>query len=270
MTIAYKRGEFQFFRAKTKIHLGKIERDVQEGEEIGFDGQTVDLGGEKFVIPVIRAAIAKGLFVPVADTVEAYVPPTAEIILHNPENAKERLAQVQTVVEDDLVVSSLADANLGQRGGQLVNTSAPVTTPQPEHPTFADQGHVVASVISTDQEGVPVAQIKSKLVTSPKVTNKTNVGEEIRKLEKPVRLAQQTKKPTSVSKEAAKKPAVVENVDVGDGVQWDLGLAWQTKVRLVDTQFRDKPKVLRGILAVETATGVKNRIQKILENAPPE
>ena len=45
MSHQFKRGEFQTFRATTKVHLGPIEQDVYEDGLIDFDGQTAIIGG---------------------------------------------------------------------------------------------------------------------------------------------------------------------------------------------------------------------------------
>lgn len=279
--IEFKRGEFREYRATIKVHLGKIERDIYKDDVIGFDGQTVDIAGEKFAISTVRAAITQGLFVPVGQEEAEYVPPAAKIVLHNPEDASEKLAEVQTVEEDDLVVGDLKGANLGQREGKMVPIAtdqggvplAPVTTTNPVAPTFAEQGNVVGQVVQADdQGGVPVATLGNP-VTATKLKSATDVNSEIRKVEAQRKTAPKSKAPAPSPKKAAARKSTalkaVGKVDVGDGVKWDMALTWQKRAKAA-TELKDQPDVLRRIMKVETSQGVKNRIQKVLDTPPPE
>lgn len=46
----FQRGVFHTFRATTKIHLGKFERDIMQDDVVEYDGQTLKYGGEEFAI----------------------------------------------------------------------------------------------------------------------------------------------------------------------------------------------------------------------------
>lgn len=301
--IEFKRGEFRQFRATVKVHLGKIERDVFEGDVIGFDGQTVDIGGEKFAISTVRAAIKKGLFVEVEDTTSRYKPPSAPIVMHDPEGKKDAAPQeVQMVEDDELVVSNLNDANLGQREGQIVPETeaggvpvAKARATKPAQQTFADQGEVVAKVQTQveevgDQEGVPVAAFSKPAVQETKLTA-ANIGSELRKAEAPRKSAPKSKttaKQAAAAVAAAKKSKDADpvpnapkaqprkrgekpgTVQVAEGVAWDMTLTWQKRAKLATTEYKNQPEVLRGIMEVETSQGVINRIQEVLDTPPSE
>lgn len=58
-------GEFVSFRAVKKFHLGSIEKDLEVGAVLQFDGTIAKIGTQEHTLPVIRAAIKTGWLVPI-------------------------------------------------------------------------------------------------------------------------------------------------------------------------------------------------------------
>lgn len=56
-THTFVTGTFVKYRAAQKIHLGKLARDLPEGEVVEFDGTTFKWGGEAFQMPELRSII---------------------------------------------------------------------------------------------------------------------------------------------------------------------------------------------------------------------
>jgi len=80
--IQFKRGEFITFTATTKFHLGEKQKDIWDGDEIEFDGQTVKYQGDVFSAPSIRGAVKAGWLALSGDNVSKYIPKPANVIIH--------------------------------------------------------------------------------------------------------------------------------------------------------------------------------------------
>lgn len=76
--IEFKRGEFQEFRATTKVALGPLEKELPNGLSAGsviqYDGQLMKYEGIEAPIPQLRGAIKAGWLVPISDTTSVYRP----------------------------------------------------------------------------------------------------------------------------------------------------------------------------------------------------
>lgn len=110
----YVRGEFQRFRALTKISIGKAQTDVYKDEIIEFDGTTVRIAGDSHVDSAIRGAIAAGWFVPEEDNISQYVAKRADIKLRPALNAGGKPTEDSVVTEltdEEREVSTLAGSN---------------------------------------------------------------------------------------------------------------------------------------------------------------
>jgi hypothetical protein len=80
--IEFKRGEFQAFRAVTKVHIGAIGDDLQENEVVLFDGQTMRRGPEEHQVANLKGAIKIGWLVPEEQEGGSYRPQPADIQVH--------------------------------------------------------------------------------------------------------------------------------------------------------------------------------------------
>ena len=67
----WKRGEFYSFRATNKIHLGKYETDILNGDEFDYDGYTVRYAGTEYGVPQLQG-LCGSWFVTVSDTTTQY------------------------------------------------------------------------------------------------------------------------------------------------------------------------------------------------------
>jgi hypothetical protein len=72
--IKFVPGTFQSFRTTTKIHLGKIIKDLKLGDVVQFDGQTLKVEGVDYAYPEFRAAFKAGVgwAVPEVDNISSY------------------------------------------------------------------------------------------------------------------------------------------------------------------------------------------------------
>lgn len=81
--IIFKRGEFQAFRALSRVHIGKYEFNIEEGEVVEFDGQTIRRGQDEQRLPTLRAAIKSGWLVPEDQEGGEYIARPAGIQVHS-------------------------------------------------------------------------------------------------------------------------------------------------------------------------------------------
>ena len=62
MDIRFTKGQFVTLRAAKKVHLGSLARDIEEGDMVEYDGQTLRHSGEDLAVSNLRAAIRAGWF----------------------------------------------------------------------------------------------------------------------------------------------------------------------------------------------------------------
>jgi len=67
MAVEFVRGDFQPFVVITKVHLGQIETDLEQGEVVLYDGTTMRRGSEDVNISSLRAAVKVGWLIPEAN-----------------------------------------------------------------------------------------------------------------------------------------------------------------------------------------------------------
>jgi len=150
----FTKGQFQEYRATTKIHIGAEGIDIYQDDTFEFDGQTLKYGGNEYAVPTIRSAIKAGWFVLATDTDTTYVAKSAAISIRSKNTDEKKTMSVQTIQNEERVV------------GRAVSE----TTEAPQ--------------VETQDEGTPV---KTTLKTSTKqktvLTDKTNVDQEISSLE---------------------------------------------------------------------------------------
>jgi hypothetical protein len=188
--IDFKRGEFQTFRATTTVHLGKLGKDLQEGDVIEFDGQTVRMGGETHQVSTLKAAIKVDWLVPIADTTTNYRPKPSGIRVRPAQDASQKPDEridLETVNDEERVVGELGTANLGQREGKTVTEPVNIATAE-ELPVeiSGSSGPVVSDgAAEVSGEGSVVAKISS--ATSQKVVldDSSAAAREIRRLDNP-------------------------------------------------------------------------------------
>lgn len=158
----FQPGQFQMFKAVTKIHLGAINQDLVPGGIVEFDGATTRMNGQLYNIPSILGAIKVGWLVPLADNVSQYVPQPAGVQVRPATSAsQERGAamQVERAVDDERQVGSLGQANQ-RRADALANQFgvAPQQPPRQIFPVVRDTDGPTSSQarFTVSHEEVPV------------------------------------------------------------------------------------------------------------------
>jgi hypothetical protein len=101
--IAFVPGSFQSFRAKTKIHLGKLQLNLNEGEIVEFDGHVLRVNGESHPYQEFRAGVKAGWVVPIEDNISNYRPKAAGVAVRGAQDASRKVST--DVSEDDTFVA---------------------------------------------------------------------------------------------------------------------------------------------------------------------
>lgn len=79
--MSFNKGVFVRIQAKTTIHLGKLERNLYQGDIVEFDGTTLRVGSDQVLMPELKAGLKKGWLVLVepSDYVEEPQQPKASV-----------------------------------------------------------------------------------------------------------------------------------------------------------------------------------------------
>ena len=117
--ITFTRGDFRPFRALTKIHLGSVDRYIDDGEIVEFDGQTVIIGDERHSVATLRSAIRMQWLVPETDTTSQYRPQAANISIR-PAKAADQASRgqpmkVETVQDEERNLGNLEQVRNASR-----------------------------------------------------------------------------------------------------------------------------------------------------------
>lgn len=156
MDIQFTRGNFITLRAAKKVHLGAVEVDVYEGDELEYDGQTLKLGGKEYNVPNLRAGIRAGWFV--AEDAYAAAPKVA-VASAAPTLSDKLRRPVQTIEDDERQVGFATKIARDKASG----------TP-------------VASPVASD-EGVPVGKVRIAAHQRTVLTDSSSVSQEISRLD---------------------------------------------------------------------------------------
>jgi len=99
--IQFVPGAFESYRTTTKIHLGKLETDLKEGDVIQFDGQVIKIGGVEHYYPELRAAFKVGWVVEQTDNISNYIPKASDMKIRAAQDNKKAAKTAPVTVTDD-------------------------------------------------------------------------------------------------------------------------------------------------------------------------
>jgi hypothetical protein len=243
-SIDFKKGTPLKLRATTQIHLGKVEKYINAGDIIEFDGQTLDLGGgETHNIPQLRGAVLSGWLVPESDTTTVYTPKPADIRIRPALSAdKERgeAMKVEKVEHEERVVGTIGQPS--------------------ERPT--DTG--------SSGEGVPVGRVMTPAVQTPIVKDSASAAREASRLDsttppkveatatgdvdQPIigeTLTDILPNAASSGRTPIVKSAGGKSVKLANGDDWDMGRHWRTRARDALRKYSGDTAGLDAVRAVE-------------------
>ena len=157
MEIQFTKGNFITLRAAKKVHLGAVELDVYEGDELEYDGQTLKLGGKEYNVPNLRAGIRAGWFV--AEGAYAAAPKAPATPAAAPTLSDKLRRPVQTVEDDERQVG-FATRDARDRATGVPKAAA-----------------------AASDEGVPVGKVRIAAHQRTVLTDSSAVTQEISRLD---------------------------------------------------------------------------------------
>ena len=171
--MSFQPGQFQAFKAITKIHLGSIGQDIVPGAVIEYDGSSTRMNGQLYNIPSIGGAIRIGWLIPVADNISAYVPQPAGVQVRPATSAhQDRGAAmvIERATDDERQVGSLSDSN-NRRDAALANqfsNNPPAPPPRQQFPVVREEEAPRAKyTVTHDELPVEINYDLSKKASAP-------------------------------------------------------------------------------------------------------
>ena len=279
----YQKGTFHTYRAVAKVHLGSIQSNLLEGEEVDFDGFTMRRGGEEHALHALRGAIKVGWLVPQGAAATKYVPQPAGVVVHKADGVNEGEIDIGFEVDrDDVRVGSLQEVRPDNAPSTHKAANAGQKSDAPAPAGNDAEGRVVARFkTSAKQAAVQIGKNDRQVVQS--LDNKSSVdvervtvaravatgdvqeaigGESLEEL-LPEAASAGTPEPGVVQDgervEAAPDLALIQQFI--PGFEWDLSVQWRRRVKIAVDKYGKIPAVMDYIKSVET-DAVNREIEK--------
>jgi hypothetical protein len=100
----FKKGTFVQLKANSTIHLGRLERNIYEGDIIEFDGQSLNFGGQTTDMPELKAGLKRGWLTLVEETTEE----TQPVVKETPISKPKKQMPIQTVYDEERSVAEVS------------------------------------------------------------------------------------------------------------------------------------------------------------------
>ena len=257
----FQRGVFHTFRATTKIHLGKFEKDIYEDDIVEYDGQTLKFAGEELAISSLKAAVKLGWFVVESDNVSNYIPMSSDIKIRPAQSASSTRGEamsVSAVADEERVVGTVGkkmevisdrDTNEGAKSVGKISTPAKQTT------TLTDSSQ--ASRMINQLDNTPPKKVTLTEKTASGDVTETMVGEKLTEILPNAATTKTTTKTKTKTKSNSK--VVVVETDIGN-INWDMSVHWTKRAQTILDDYSSNTTVMDAILAVESK-GVQKRVK---------
>jgi len=294
--LSFSKGKFLKFKAKNTIHLGRLERNIYEGDIVEFDGFTLKFNGQNVDMPELKAGIKRGWLTPSSDT-------EVETKAVKVEDTTPKKPQFQTIFDEERSVNSV---NKEETQNNSINKFPIVVESQDddikEVAFVEDNGGASISPASSASDGNALAQaqasksIKPTLKTASKqktiLSDASAIDRELSKLEElegsrssfKVSVVEDQNEPetplVSSFEEDIQTLQAVENppaptgatatgvdqskiITLKGGTEWDMNIHWAKRAKKAVELYSNDPETLELIYSVETK-GVVASIQKSL------
>jgi hypothetical protein len=108
---SFKRGTFTKLRANTIIHLGRLERNIYEGEVVEYDGLQLKFSGQTTEMPELKAGVKRG-WLSIVQEESAVSEPVATPA---PAPAPKKEMPVQSVYDEERSVAEVNPKKEGEK-----------------------------------------------------------------------------------------------------------------------------------------------------------
>lgn len=104
----FKKGTFVQLKASSTIHLGRLERNIYEGDIIEFDGQSLKFGGQVTDMPELKAGLKRGWLTLVEEIAEEIAEEIQPVVKETPISKPKKKMPVQTVYDEERSVAEIS------------------------------------------------------------------------------------------------------------------------------------------------------------------
>ena len=243
----FKKGTFVQLKANSTIHLGRLERNIYEGDIVEFDGFSLKFNGSQTDMPELKAGLKRGWLALVEEGAEpvAEVPPSVPVV------AKKKEMPIQTVYDEERAVAEVKPKAVKEpKKFPLVienqdNDIRPVAKVENKSGADIAGASSAGDGIAESQGAESVSTIKLKTAANTKtvISDGSQASAEISKLDN---------MQASVTKTASEDPVVEEEVEEEDELFADIELEDE-----VDEQDLENAQILQAIDGdIDPAQGV--------------
>lgn len=297
--LSFSKGKFLKFKAKNTIHLGRLERNIYEGDIVEFDGFTLKFNGQNVDMPELKAGIKRGWLTPSTDTEE-----TPVVVKPNPK--AETPSKVQVVYDEERSVTTVKkeEAEAPTTKFPIVVESSDEDTKEVSFVKDSSGASISSASSASDSNTNAMAEAQASKSITPALktaskqktilTDASAIDRELSKLEElegtrssfKVTVIEDQNDATPLEEENNTTPnedlqtlqaiestpatgAVATGTDqskivtLEGGVEWDMNIHWAKRAKKAVELYANDPETLELIYKVETK-GVIASIQKSL------
>jgi len=205
--INFFKGTFIKVQASTTIHLGKLERNLHQGDIVEFDGITLKIGNEQVVMPELKSGVKRGWLKIVEETAPVAVvektEPEAPKATPSTSKAKKEMP-IQKIYDEEKSVNNVKKEATEQPAKKFpLKVESQDDDVRPVHKVDSKSGATVSGATSamdnvSAQQGAETVKIPLKTASKQKlvISDGSQITKEMAKLE-------------NLSRDAVKKPIVV-------------------------------------------------------------
>lgn len=232
----FKKGTFVQLKANSTIHLGRLERNIYEGDIVEFDGFSLKFNGSQTDMPELKAGLKRGWLALVE---EGESEPVAEVV-QTPVVAKKKEMPVQTVYDEERSVAEVKPKSEQEPKKFPLIVENQDDDIRPVAKVENKSGAEVAGASSAGDgvaesqgaESVSTIKLKTAANTKTVISDGSQASAEISKLDN---------MQVPVTKVAREEPVVEEEDDLFSDVEFDV------EADEVDEQDLENAQILQAI-----------------------
>jgi len=302
----FKKGTFVQLKANSTIHLGRLERNIYEGDIVEFDGLSLKFNGQNTDMPELKAGLKRGWLTLVEEGESDPVAKVAPVIA-----PPKKVMPVQTVYDEERAVAEVKPkAVKAPKKFPLVvenqdNDIRPVARVVNKSGADIAGASSAGDGVAESQGAESVSTIKLKTAANTKtvISDGSQASAEISKLDNIQAPVTKTATPVveveeddlfgdfdlddEVGEQDLENAQILQAID-GDvdpaqgavavgkdnskikvlpgGIEWDTSKHWSKRAKIALEMYGEDQATLEAIMAVETK-GVKTAIQKGIEES---
>ena len=229
--INFFKGTFIKVQAATTIHLGKLERNLYQGDIVEFDGVTLKIGNEQVIMPELKSGVKRGWLKIVDEVASAPVQQAQPKVAEPVATKSKKEMPIQKIYDEEKSVTNIKKTAEEQPVKKFpLKVESQDDDVRPVHKVENKSGATVSGATSamdnvSAQQGAEAVKIPLKTASKQKlvISDGSQITKEMAKLE-------------NLSRDAVKKPIVVVDQQEAEVVS-KIGQAPETSVEV--DEFED-------------------------------